>query len=104
MQEACKFSRHSKRAILLDEDINNALRFYNCEVVHDAFLRSYKRGKECHSLAATGPADIRTFLQELHGFSCRDPLRFVRAASQADLYYLQDLEVPVNKVVAKLLW
>lgn len=32
LQEASKYSRHAKRSLLTSEDINNALRFYNCEV------------------------------------------------------------------------
>ena len=32
LQEASKFSRHSKRSFLTSQDINNALRFHNCEV------------------------------------------------------------------------
>lgn len=32
-QEASKFSRHSKKSSLSSEDVNNALRFYNCQVM-----------------------------------------------------------------------
>ena len=37
-QEACKFSRHSKRTTLTTEDINNALRLRNVEVGNCLYL------------------------------------------------------------------
>lgn len=43
-------------------------------------------------------------MQVLHGFSGRDPSRFVRAAGQADLFYVRDLEVPAHQVSSQYLY
>lgn len=37
-------------------------------------------------------------MQVIHGFNGKDTSRFVKAAGQADLFYIKDLEIPVKQV------
>jgi len=36
--------------------------------------------------------------QAVHGFAGKDPARFIKAAGHPDLFYLEDLEVPIQQV------
>ncbi|KAK9812091.1 hypothetical protein WJX73_005731 [Symbiochloris irregularis] len=67
IQEASKFARHSKRARLFTEDINNALKLRNVEPTY--------------------------------GFSGKDPLRFIRAATHSDLFYVDDPTLSLEQVI-----
>lgn len=37
-------------------------------------------------------------LQSVYGFGGKDPARFTKAVGYPDLYFIEDLEVPVEKV------
>ena len=100
-QEACKFSRHSKRTTLTTEDINNALRLRNVEVGNflplvDAWCGS----KVISAVQFRTLATLYLSLQPLYGFGGKDPARFVRAAGHADLFYVQDLDTPTGQASA----
>eukprot|EP01132_Coremiostelium_polycephalum_P000693 gene693-854_t len=84
-QEAIKFMKHSKREYLSTEDINNALRLRNIEVLYGYSSSSYSSSTTTTPNTSTQPSDAIVFSK-------------TQTPTQA-IYYIQDKELNFQDII-----